>query len=245
MLKGKVAFITGASRGIGKAIAIKFAENGANLVLVATKLDNLKSVEDEIKRFNVDYLLLSGDVSNEDDVNSFVKKTIDKFKKVDILVNNAGITRDNLIMRMKSEDWDRVLNVNLKSAFLLSRAFTRYFIKQRAGKIINISSVVGLMGNQGQINYSSSKAGLIGLTKSLAKELGSRNIQVNAIAPGFIQTEMTKDLEGKVIDEMKKAIPLNRLGTSEDIANGALYLASSMSDYVTGTVLNISGGLYM
>ncbi len=245
MLKGKVAFITGASRGIGKAIAIKFAENGANLVLVATKLDNLKNVEDEIKRFNVDYLLLSGDVSNEDDVNSFVKKTIDKFKKVDILVNNAGITRDNLIMRMKSEDWDRVLNVNLKSAFLLSRAFTRYFIKQRAGKIINISSVVGLMGNQGQINYSSSKAGLIGLTKSLAKELGSRNIQVNAIAPGFIQTEMTKDLEGKVIDEMKKAIPLNRLGTSEDIANGALYLASSMSDYVTGTVLNISGGLYM
>ena len=245
MLKGKIAFITGASRGIGKAIAIKFAENGANLVLVATKLDNLKSVEDEIKRFNVDYLLLSGDVSNEDDVNSFVKKAIDKFKRVDILVNNAGITRDNLIMRMKSDDWDKVLNVNLKSAFLLSRAFTRYFIKQRAGKIINISSVVGLMGNQGQINYASSKAGLIGLTKSLAKELGSRNIQVNAIAPGFIQTEMTKDLEGKVIDEMKRAIPLNRLGTPEDIANGALYLASSMSDYVTGTVLNISGGLYM
>ena len=245
MLKGKVAFITGASRGIGKAIAMKFGENGANLVLVATKLDNLRSVEDEIKRFNVDYLLLAGDVSNEDDVNSFVKKAIDKFKRVDILVNNAGITRDNLIMRMKSDDWDRVLNVNLKSAFLLSRAFTRYFIKQRAGKIINISSVVGLMGNQGQINYASSKAGLIGLTKSLAKELGSRNIQVNAIAPGFIQTEMTKDLEGKVIEEMKKAIPLNRLGTSEDIANGALYLASSMSDYVTGTVLNISGGLYM
>ncbi len=245
MLSGKVAFITGASRGIGKAISVKFAQNNANLVLVATKIENLKEVENEIKNYNIEYLLLAGNVADEDIVKEFVKKTIDKFGKIDILVNNAGITRDNLILRMKTEDWDSVLNVNLKSAFLLSKAFARYFIKQKSGKIINISSVVGLMGNPGQANYSSSKAGLIGLTKSLAKELGSRNIQVNAIAPGFIQTEMTKDLEGKVINEMKEAIPLNRLGSPEDIANACLFLASSMSDYVTGTVLNVSGGLYM
>ncbi len=245
MLSGKVAFITGASRGIGKAIALKFAENNAELVLIATKIGNLKDVENKVKKYNVNYLLLEGDVSNENDVKNFVKEAINKFGKIDILVNNAGITRDNLILRMKTEDWDKVLEVNLKSAFLLSKAFARYFIKQKSGKIINISSVVGLMGNPGQANYSSSKAGLIGLTKSLAKELGSRNIQVNAIAPGFIQTEMTKNLEGKVIDEMKNAIPLGRLGTVEDVANVALFLASSLSDYVTGTVLNVSGGLYM
>ena len=245
MLKGKVAFITGGSRGIGKAIALKFAQNNANLVLVATKIGNLSSVEDEIKNFNIEYLLLEGDVSKEEDIKNFVKATVEKFKKIDILVNNAGITRDNLILRMKTEDWDAVLDTNLKSAFMLSKAFAKYFIKQKSGKIINISSVVGLMGNPGQANYSASKAGIIGLTKSLAKELGSRNIQVNAIAPGFIQTEMTKNLEGKVIDEMKNAIPLNRLGSPEDVANGALFLASSLSDYVTGTVLNVSGGLYM
>jgi len=199
MLTGKVAFITGASRGIGKAIAIKFAKNNANLVLVATKKENLKDVENEIKPYNIDYLLLGGDVSNEDDVKTFVDETIKKFKRIDILVNNAGITRDNLILRMKTSDWDSVLNVNLKSAFLLSKAFARYFIKQKSGKIINISSLVGLMGNAGQANYSSSKAGLIGLTKSLSKELGSRNIQVNAIAPGFIQTEMTKDMDLNVV----------------------------------------------
>ncbi len=245
MLSGKVAFITGASRGIGKAIAIKFAENNAQLALVATKIENLKNVENEIKKYNVEYLLLEGDVSNENDAKRFVKETIDKFGKINILVNNAGITRDNLILRMKTEDWDKVLEVNLKSAFLLSKAFARYLIKQKSGKIINISSIVGLMGNPGQANYSSSKAGLIGLTKSLAKELGARNIQVNAIAPGFIQTEMTQDLEGKVIENMKSAIPLGRLGTTEDVANVALFLASSLSDYVTGTVLNVSGGLYM
>ncbi len=245
MLSGKVAFISGASRGIGKAIAIKFAQNGANLILNATKLENLKDVENEIKNYNIEYLLVDGNIANEDDVKKMVKQTIDKFKKIDILVNNAGITRDNLLMRMKTEDWDTVINVNLRGAFLVTKSFLRYFIKQKSGKIINISSVVGLMGNPGQANYSASKAGLIGFTKSLAKEVGSRNIQVNAIAPGFIQTEMTKNLEGKVIDEMKNAIPLNRLGSPEDIANGALFLASSMSDYITGTVLNISGGLYI
>ena len=242
MLKGKVAFITGASRGIGKAIAIKFAQNNANLVLVATKVENLKSTEDEIKKYNIDYLLLGGNVADEDDVKRFVKETIDKFGKIDILVNNAGISRDNLIMRMKTEDWDKVMDVNLKSAFLLSKAFIRYFIKQKSGKIINISSIVGLTGNPGQANYSASKAGLIGLTKSLAKELGSRNIQVNAIAPGFIKTEMTENLNE---DEMLKLIPLNRAGKPEEVADGALFLASSMSDYITGSVLNISGGLYM
>ncbi len=245
MLKGKVAFITGASRGIGKAIALKFAENNANLVLIATKVENLKNVEDEIKKFNIDYLLLGGNIADEEDVNRFVKETIKKFGKIDILVNNAGITKDNLVMRMKSSDWDEVMNVNLKGAFLLIKTFSRYFIKQRSGKIINISSIVGLMGNPGQANYSASKAGIIGLTKSIAKELGPRNIQVNAIAPGFIQTEMTKNLESKVTDELKKAIALERLGTPEDVANVALFLASNMSDYITGTVINVSGGLYM
>ncbi len=242
MLTGKVAFITGASRGIGKAIAIKFAQNNANLALIATKVENLKSTEDEIKKYNIDYLLLGGNVADENDVKRFVKETIDKFGKIDILVNNAGINRDNLILRMKTEDWDRVMEVNLKSAFLLTKAFMKYFIKQKSGKIINISSIVGLTGNPGQANYSASKAGLIGLTKSLAKELGSRNIQVNAIAPGFIKTEMTENLKE---DEMLNLIPLKRAGKPEEVADGALFLASSMSNYITGTVLNISGGLYM
>jgi 3-oxoacyl-[acyl-carrier protein] reductase len=245
MLKNKVAFITGASRGIGKAIAIKFAENGANLILNATKLSNLADTEEKVKNFNIEYLLVEGNVALEDDVKRMVNKAIDKFQKIDILVNNAGITKDNLIFRIKEQDWDDVLNVNLKGAFLMSKAIAKIMIKKRTGRIINISSVVGEMGNQGQANYVSSKAGLIGLTKALAREFASRNILVNAIAPGFIESEMTKGAESKILDQIKDSIPLKKIGAPEDVANGALFLASNMSDYITGHVLNINGGLYM
>ncbi len=245
MLKNKVAFITGASRGIGKAIAVKFAENNADLILNATKIENLKEVENEIKEFGIEYLLLQGDVSNESHVKDMVKAANDKFKSIDILVNNAGITKDNLIFRIKENDWDSVLNVNLKGAFLMAKAIARGMLKKRYGKIINIASVVGEMGNQGQANYVSSKAGLIGLTKALAREFASRNINVNAVAPGFIDSEMTKNAESKVLEQIKKDIPLARIGSPDEVASGVLFLASEMSDYITGHVLNINGGLYM
>ena len=174
-----------------------------------------------------------------------VKTALNKFSSIDILVNNAGITRDNLIFRIKEDDWDAVLNVNLKGAFLMSKIVARVMIKKRYGKIINISSVVGEMGNQGQANYVASKAGLIGLTKALAREFASRNINVNAIAPGFIESEMTKNSDSKILQQIKDSIPLGRIGLPEEVANGALFLASPMSDYITGTVLKINGGLYM
>ncbi len=245
MLLNRVAFITGASRGIGKAIAVKFAEMNAKLILNATKIDNLKSVEEELKKVGTEYILVEGDVSNEEDVKNMVKRGIERFSSIDILVNNAGITKDNLIFRIKADDWDKVLNVNLKGAFLMSKAVARGMIKKRYGKIINITSVVGEMGNLGQANYVASKAGLIGLTKALAREFASRNINVNAVAPGFIDSEMTRNAEGKVLDEIKSDIPLSRIGLPEEIANGVLFLASSMSDYITGHILNINGGLYM
>ncbi len=245
MLKGKTAFITGASRGIGRAIAVKFAENNANLILNATKLENLKTTEELIKNYNIDYLLVEGDVSNDNHVKEMVNRSFEKFSSIDILVNNAGITRDNLIFRIKEDDWDKVLNINLKGSFLMCKAIARKMIKKKYGKIINITSVVGQMGNQGQSNYVSSKAGLIGLTKALAREFASRNINVNAIAPGFIESEMTKNAEGKILEGIKNSIPLGRIGKTEDIANAALFLASSMSDYITGHVLSVNGGLYM
>ncbi len=245
MLKNKTAFVTGASRGIGKAIALKFAENGANLVLNATKLENLKNTGDEIKKYNIDYLFVEGDVSNEEHVKAMVKDAINKFSNIDILVNNAGITRDNLIFRIKEEDWDKVLDINLKGAFLMIKAIARGMIKKRYGKIINITSVVGEMGNQGQANYVASKAGLIGLTKSLAREFASRNINVNAIAPGFIESEMTSNADSKILAGIRDSIPFGSIGLPEDIANGALFLASDMSKYITGHILNINGGLYM
>ena len=245
MLKGKTALITGASRGIGRAIAVKFAENNANLILNATKLENLKTTEELIKNYNIEYLLVEGDVSNDNHVKEMVNRSFEKFSSIDILVNNAGITRDNLIFRIKEDDWDKVLNINLKGSFLMCKAIARKMIKKKYGKIINITSVVGQMGNQGQSNYVSSKAGLIGLTKALAREFASRNINVNAIAPGFIESEMTKNAEGKILEGIKSSIPLGRIGKTEDIANAALFLASSMSDYITGHVLSVNGGLYM
>jgi len=245
MLRNRTAFITGASRGIGRAIAEKFAQNGANLILNATKLENLKSIEEIIKNFNIDYLLVEGDISKESDVKRMVDEAFKKFSNIDILVNNAGITKDNLIFRIKEEDWDKVLDINLKGAFLMCKAIARKMIKKKYGKIINITSVVGQMGNQGQANYVSSKAGLIGLTKALAREFASRNINVNAIAPGFIESEMTDNAESKILEQIRESIPLGRIGKTDEIADAALFLASSMSDYITGHILNVNGGLYM
>ncbi len=245
MLRNRTAFITGASRGIGRAIAEKFAQNGANLILNATKLENLNSIEEIIKNFNIDYLLVEGDISKESDVKRMVDEAFKKFSNIDILVNNAGITKDNLIFRIKEEDWDKVLDINLKGAFLMCKAIARKMIKKKYGKIINITSVVGQMGNQGQANYVSSKAGLIGLTKALAREFASRNINVNAIAPGFIESEMTDNAESKILEQIRESIPLGRIGKTDEIADAALFLASSMSDYITGHILNVNGGLYM
>ena len=245
MLRNRTAFITGASRGIGRAIAEKFAQNGANLILNATKLENLKTIEEIIKNFNIDYLLVEGDISKESDVKRMVDEAFKKFSNIDILVNNAGITKDNLIFRIKEDDWDKVLDINLKGAFLMCKAIARKMIKKKYGKIINITSVVGQMGNQGQANYVSSKAGLIGLTKALAREFASRSINVNAIAPGFIESEMTDNAESKILEQIRESIPLGRIGKTDEIADAALFLASSMSDYITGHILNVNGGLYM
>ena len=241
-LHNKVAIITGSSRGIGLEIAKLFYENGAKIVLTDIDENALFSVE---KGFNDTNNILSivSDVSNSDSVTNMIKVTIEKFYKIDILVNCAGITRDNLIIRMKENDWDSVVNTNLKSVFLTSKTAGRYMIKARSGNIINISSVVGIVGNAGQTNYSASKAGVIGITKSLAKEFASRNIRVNAIAPGFIETAMTKNLKENAKKQLINNILLQRLGTTRDIANAALFLASSLSDYITGQTLVIDGGM--
>ena len=241
-LHNKVAIITGSSRGIGLEIAKLFYENGAKIVITDIDENALFSVE---KGFNDTNNILSivSDVSNSDSVANIIKVTIEKFDKIDILVNCAGITRDNLIIRMKENDWDSVINTNLKSVFLTSKTAGRYMMKARSGNIINISSVVGIVGNAGQTNYSASKAGVIGITKSLAKEFASRNIRVNAIAPGFIETAMTKNLKENAKKQLINNILLQRLGTTRDIANAALFLASSLSDYITGQTLVIDGGM--
>lgn len=241
-LKNKVAIVTGASRGIGLEIAKIFYENGAKIVI--TDIDE-KTLSIVNKEFNDSKNILSivSDVSISDSVTNMIKTTIEKFNKIDILVNCAGITRDNLIIRMKENDWDNVINTNLKSVFLTSKIAGRYMMKEKSGNIINISSVVGITGNAGQTNYSASKAGVIGMTKSLAKEFASRNIRVNAIAPGFIDTAMTKNLKEDAKEQLIDAILLKRLGTTKDIANAALFLASSLSDYITGQILVVDGGM--
>ncbi|MCX7904029.1 MAG: 3-oxoacyl-[acyl-carrier-protein] reductase [Caloramator sp.] len=246
MLKGKIALITGAAKGIGRAIAEKFAIEGASLVLnYRTYNDGLKELEEKLKGFGVEVLLVQGDVKNYSDAENMVKTSLDKFGKIDILVNNAGITKDNLLMRMSPEDFDEVLQVNLKGAFNLIKAGVPHMIKQKSGRIINISSVIGLIGNAGQANYAASKAGLIGLTKSVAKEVASRNITVNAIAPGYIVTDMTEKLPEKIKEKMMELIPLKRLGNPEDVANLAAFLASDMASYITGQVINVDGGMVM
>jgi len=244
LLKGKVAIITGASRGIGKAIALKFAEQGADVAFTDIRRDeNMDATENELKAFGVNAKGYVSDASSFDGSAETVTQIIKDFGKVDVLVNNAGITKDNLLMRMSEADWDLVININLKSVFNLTKAVLRPMMKQRSGSIINISSVVGVFGNAGQANYSASKAGIIGFTKSIAKELGSRNIRSNAIAPGFIETEMTKKLPEEIKQGFRDAIPLKRMGSGEDVANAALYLASDLSTYISGQVHSVCGAL--
>jgi len=244
MLTEKVAIVTGASRGIGQAIAVEFAKQGAKLVLSASSIENLKETEGLIKDFRKDSCVLTqANVTIADEVNEVVKKALDTFGKVDILVNNAGVTRDNLLAMMPEKDWDDVLSTNLKSVFLFTRACTKPMIRQRTGVIINISSVIGLIGNAGQANYAASKAGIIAFSKSAAKELAKRNIRVNVIAPGFIKTRMTEKLSGEQQEKILEQIPLGRLGEAHDVANVALFLASDASRYMTGQVLVIDGGL--
>ena len=246
MLKGKTAIITGSGRGIGKAIALKLASLGANIVVndIPSSQD-ADATSEEIKNMGVGSIVVKGDVRNIDDVNELIKATMDKFGKIDIFVNNAGITRDGLMLRMSEEDWDMVMDINLKGAFNCIKTVARPMMKQRSGSIINITSIVGVMGNAGQANYVASKAGLIGLTKTTAKEFASRGIRCNAVAPGFIQSAMTDVLPDDVKQKYFDSIPLGKFGQTEDIANVVAFLASDMSAYVTGQTINVDGGLVM
>lgn len=245
-LNGKVALITGGSRGIGKAIAIKLASYKANIVINYTSnKEHALKVKEEIESYGVKSIVIKCDVSKSDEVNNMIEEVVKEFGQIDILVNNAGITRDGLLMRMKEEDFDSVIDINLKGVFNCTKSATKYMMKKRYGKIINISSVVGLIGNAGQANYCASKAGVIGLTKSSARELASRNINVNAIAPGFIDTDMTSVLNENLKETMLKNIPQNRFGSPEDVANLVLFLASDMSSYITGQIINVDGGMAM
>ncbi|MDF9830329.1 3-oxoacyl-[acyl-carrier-protein] reductase [Parabacteroides sp. PF5-6] len=246
LLEGKVAIVTGAARGIGKAIALKFAAEGANVAFTDLAIDeNGLATQAEIEALGVKAKGYASNAANFDEAHAVVAEIVKDFGRVDILVNNAGITRDGLMMRMSEQQWDMVINVNLKSAFNFIHALTPVMMKQKSGSIINMASVVGVSGNAGQANYSASKAGMIGLAKSVAKELGSRGIRANAIAPGFIITEMTDVLSEEVKTEWAKQIPLRRGGTTEDVANCATFLASDLSAYVTGQVLLCDGGMHM
>ncbi len=245
MPKDKVAVVTGASRGIGRSISFALAGKGALIVAVDIDKAATDTVVSELQASGARALGIVGNVTSSEDVERIISATVENFGKLDILVNNAGITRDGLLVRMKDEEWDAVLSVNLKGAFLCSRGASRIMSKQRYGRIINIASIVGQMGNPGQANYCASKAGLIGLTKSNARELAKRNITVNAVAPGFIATAMTDALSEKVREELAAQIPMERLGTAEDIANAVLFLASEQSAYITGHVLAVNGGMYM
>lgn len=245
MLSDKVAIVTGASRGIGRSIALALAAQGVKVVASARNAQALANLVDEIKGQGGDALAVAGDVAVEADANALVEEAVAAYGQLDILVNNAGITRDGLLLRMKNEDWDAVLDTNLKGAFLCIRAAAKVMSKQRSGRIINISSVVGEMGNAGQANYCASKAGLLGLTKSVARELARRNVTVNAITPGFIITDMTENMTDKAREAMTEQIPLGRLGEADDIANAVVFLASDQSAYITGQVLGVNGGMYM
>ncbi|MGL5477869.1 MAG: 3-oxoacyl-[acyl-carrier-protein] reductase [Clostridium sp.] len=246
MLKGKCSVVTGASRGIGRAIAKRLAKAGSNIVLNYRSSEKEASeLKSELEDMNVEVLVYKCDIQNINEVSEMLKAAKEKFGKIDIMVNNAGITKDTLLLRMKQEDFDSVIDVNLKGVFNCLKEITPIMVRQKGGKIINLSSVIGLIGNAGQVNYAASKAGVIGMTKSLAKEVGSRGITVNAVAPGFIQTDMTNDLNDKYKDEIKKNIPLRRLGEAEDVANLVAFLASEESSYITGQVINVDGGMVM
>ena len=242
----KVALITGATRGIGKQIAITFAKEGYDIAINYRKEnEELEKLKKEIESYNVKCLAVQGDVSNFEDCERFVKEIIEQYEKIDVLVNNAGITKDTLLMRMKKEDFTNVIDVNLVGTFNVTKNVINHMMKAHSGRIINISSVVGISGNAGQTNYSASKAGIIGFTKSLAKEVASRNILVNAVAPGFIETAMTEVLKEEIKEEIAKTIPLKRMGKAEDVANVVKFLASEESSYITGQVINIDGGMLM
>jgi len=241
----EVAIITGSGRGIGKAIALKLAQQGMNIVISDVAADAVDNAVKEIEQLGVKVLGVKADVTNSEDVSHLFSETIEVFGRVDVLVNNAGITRDNLLIRMQESEWDSVIAVNLKGCFNCLKAVAKIMMKQRKGKIVNISSVVGVMGNVGQANYAASKGGVISLTKSAAKELAARNITVNAVAPGFIETEMTKNLSGNVKEAFINLIPLKRPGRPEDVANVVSFLVSPAADYITGQVIHIDGGMVM
>lgn len=246
MLKDKVAIVTGASRGIGRAIALSLASSGANVVVnYAGSEAAAHEVANEIEKMGRKAVLFQADVSDGEKVSQMVEKTLEEFGRVDILVNNAGITRDNLLMRMKDSEWDQVINTNLKGVYNCIKAVTRPMMKQRAGRIINISSVVGSLGNPGQANYVAAKAGVIGLTKSVAREMASRGITVNAVAPGFIETDMTAKLGEDIQTSLMAQIPLQRLGQPDDIANMVRFLCSDEASYITGQTIHVDGGMYM
>jgi 3-oxoacyl-[acyl-carrier protein] reductase len=244
-LNGRVALVTGASQGIGRACALVLAQRGATVALAARSEDKLNAVAQEITGAGGQAGVFKMDVAAEDDIRNGIKSAIGQFGKIDILINNAGITRDMLAMRLKRSDWDDVINTNLTSAFVASQAVMSSMLKQRWGRIVNISSIFGQMGQTGQANYAASKAGLIGLTMALARELASRNITVNAVAPGWIQTAMTADLPKDLTDQVTKMIPLGRAGTDIEVANAVAFLASDDASYITGHVLNVNGGMLM
>lgn len=243
----KVALITGGARGIGKKIAEKFARNGYNIVInyVSEKTDVNKLESDLSQNGKVEVLCIKCDVTDFNSCQEMVKEAVDKFGKIDVLINNAGITKDNLLMRMKEEDFDKVINVNLKGTFNMTKNVISYMMKKRRGRIVNISSVVGVSGNSGQANYAASKAGIIGFTKSVAKELASRNILANAVAPGFIETDMTDVLSESVKESIYSQIPLKKMGKPEEVANAVYFLGSDENTYITGQVLNVDGGMIM
>ena len=244
LLEGKTAIITGGSRGIGKGIALVFAQHGANIAFTySSSVESANSLEKELSNYGVKVKSFQSNAADYKESQDLVENVLSDFGSIDILVNNAGITKDNLLMRMGEEDFDKVIEVNLKSVFNMTKAVQRTMLKQRKGSIINMSSVVGVKGNAGQSNYAASKAGIIGFSKSVALELGSRNIRSNVIAPGFIETEMTAKLDEKTVDVWRNAIPLKRGGSPEDIANACVFLASDLSAYVTGQTLNVDGGM--
>lgn len=245
-LDGKTAVVTGASRGIGRAIALELAKEGANVVVNYSGSEaKAKEVVEEILKNGQKAIAVQANVADNDSVQNLMKTALDEFGSIDILVNNAGITRDNLLMRMKEDEWDDVINTNLKGVFLCTKAVTRQMMKQRSGRIINIASVVGVMGNAGQANYTAAKAGVIGLTKTSARELAPRNILVNAIAPGFIETEMTEVLPEDVKNAMLSQIPLTKFGKAENVAKAVVFLASDDAEYITGQTLHVDGGIAM
>ncbi len=244
-ISGKVALVTGAAQGIGRQIALALAADGADVAVSDINMEMAEKTAGDIEAAGRTSLALKANVAVSDDVAAMMDNTVAKFGKIDLLVNNAGITRDGLILRMKDEDWDLVLSINLKGAFLCSKAALKHMTKQRSGSIINIASIVGAMGNAGQANYVASKAGLIGLTKTIAREYANRGITANAVAPGFIDTAMTQSLPGNVKEDLAKQIPMGKLGTPEDVANAVRFLASPWASYITGQVIHVNGGMYM